>query len=209
MTHPRDDRFTSGRSEEPSPSGGKFSHENPASNLHRERPDYDARDNDIDPHDLRGGTNSAMHNIRQTSQDNKVNGARWILIVVGLIQIGFSIFAIIQSRKIVQNEARKFANQGILVDEDFATRVIQLLNGGFLLAGVMFVILGILVKWQPILCTLAGLILYLVANIVAVLLNGPETMLQGLYIKIIVIFSLISALKAAFDYHREKQLYTQ
>jgi hypothetical protein len=80
--------------------------------------------------------------------------------------------------------------------------VVQLIQAVPVGLGVIFIILGVMVKSYPVPMTITGLVLYVLANAIFGLLD-PAMLLQGVIIKIIVVVALIKAVQAALAYQRE------
>ena len=76
--------------------------------------------------------------------------------------------------------------------------------GGALALGVAFVVFGIIVKLFPVPITILSLVLYILSALVFAALN-PMSLLAGLLMKVIIIVALSKAIKAAFEYEREKR----
>jgi hypothetical protein len=70
-----------------------------------------------------------------------------------------------------------------------------------ILEGVAFIVLGLLVYRYPVPATLLGLILYVADKVVCGVIN-PESIPQGLLVKIIVIVLLVIAVRTAFSYQK-------
>ena len=70
----------------------------------------------------------------------------------------------------------------------------------------MFIGLGLAVYKIPVVATVLGLILYIGANIVFVVLTGnPLVLAQGIVVKILIIIGLFKAVQSAVAYQREQQ----
>ena len=80
-------------------------------------------------------------------------------------------------------------------------RVSQLVMGGAMALGVVFIVLGFLVKSYPVPSTVLGLVLYVGAAAVFGYLD-PATLGQGIIIKIIIIVALAKSVQAAITYQR-------
>jgi len=70
----------------------------------------------------------------------------------------------------------------------------------------VFIGLGLAVYKIPVVATVLGLILYIGANIVFVVLTGnPLVLAQGIVVKILIIIGLFKAVQSAVAYQREQQ----
>ena len=70
--------------------------------------------------------------------------------------------------------------------------------------GVIFIVMGLLVKQYPVPLTIAGLALYVGSALVFAALD-PMTLLQGIIIKIFIVIGLVKAVQAALAYERERK----
>ena len=80
--------------------------------------------------------------------------------------------------------------------------VVQLIYGASIALGVVFIVLGLLVKQFPVPTTVLGLILYIGANAGYAFLN-PASLMGGIIIKVIIVVGLIRAVQAAIAYQKE------
>jgi hypothetical protein len=165
------------------------------------------------------GDNKSLGNLAQESRKKQLKTARWILIVLGLLQIGLSLFFILNARNLVRQQFDKevaaLRGQGLQIDEvelkkleDEATGQTQLLNIGGLIGGISFIALGALVFQYPVVCTVTGLVLYIglvaVFGFITYLSEGdPSVFFKGFIIKILIIVGLFKAIQAALEYQKE------
>jgi hypothetical protein len=77
-----------------------------------------------------------------------------------------------------------------------------LLYGGPALLGMLFFIFGLFVQKYPIPITITSLVLYVLATLIFALIN-PLTITGGIIFKVIIVFALVRAIKAAFAYDSE------
>jgi uncharacterized protein involved in exopolysaccharide biosynthesis len=96
-----------------------------------------------------------MRNLAQEARKKQLKTARWILIVVGILQLLMGSFFVFNARSLVkaqfEKEIQGLRAQGMVVDEeklqeleDSATKATQLLNLGGVLGGICFIFLGLL-----------------------------------------------------------------
>src|SRR5262249_22933761 len=127
-----------------------------------------------------------------------LNKARWILIVVGVLTIGLNVFLLATLK-----EQLRGAPQPIF-DQLYALNT--MMAGVGIALGVVFIILGILVKTLPVACTVTGLVLYIVGNIVFMVLSGdPKMLFQGAIVKVFIVVALAKSVQAAIAYQKETQ----
>ncbi len=138
----------------------------------------------------------------------------WILIGVGILTVlvNLAFFAMIESQvdEEIKQQVNKLHKQGQQEDPasvaEFRSKVIkiaQLFQGGAIALGVVFIILGIMVKKYPVSCTIIGMVLY-IGSIAIFGYLDPETLAKGLLIKIIVVVVLAKSIQAAVAYQREQ-----
>ena len=108
------------------------------------------------------------------------------------------------------NEIQMAIKQNQIAPEDVeafrqeATISGYLIYGLPVLLGCVFVIFGSIIKQFPVPITITSLALYVLATVAFGLL-APETLVQGFIVKIIFIFALIRAIKAARAYRDHTQ----
>jgi hypothetical protein len=155
---------------------------------------------------------STLGSLAQSAQQKQLNTARWILIGVGILTVlvNLAFFALIESQvdDLIKQQVNSLHQQGLQEDPvllaKYRTRVIQiaqLLQGGAAAIGVVFIILGLMVKKYPVPSTIIGLVLYIGGNALFGYMD-PETLAKGWLIKIIVVVVLIKSIKAAIAYKR-------
>ncbi|MGA2798829.1 MAG: hypothetical protein ABSE63_14715 [Thermoguttaceae bacterium] len=159
---------------------------------------------------------SSLGSLSQAARHKQLNTARGILIVVGILTVLFNLafFALIESQ--VNDEIKKQVNElhkkGLQEDpasvaafQSKMIRIAQLFQGGAVALGVVFIILGCLVKKYPVSSTITGMVLYIGSNALFGYLD-PETLARGLIIKIIIVFVLAKSIQAAIAYQREQTI---
>lgn len=167
------------------------------------------------------GSQSGMRNLAQEARKQQLRKARWILIVLGVLQLIAGLFFVLGARAMVKAQFEKelapLKAQGQIVDEqklqeleDSATKATQLLNLGGILGGISFIFLGLLVYRFPIACTVTGLLLYigLFAGFAFISFMGDgdgSVFVRGWLIRLLVIVGLFKAIQAALAYEKEKK----
>jgi hypothetical protein len=157
---------------------------------------------------------SSLGSLSQAARHKQLNTARGILIVVGILTVLINVasFAIINSQvdDIIKNQVNELHKKGMQEDPASVTayrsqviRISQLFAGGAVALGVVFIILGCLVKKYPIPSTVIGMVLYIGSNALFGYLD-PETLVKGLIIKIIIVVVLAKSIQAAIAYQRDQ-----
>jgi len=165
------------------------------------------------------GSQSGMSNLAQEARKKQLRTARWILVVVGVLQLIAGLFFIFNARSLVQAQLEKeiqtLRAQGMVVDQeelqelvDSTTRATQLLNLGGVLGGICLVFLGLLVYRFPVACTITGLLLYIgmFATFAFISFMGDgdgSVFVRGWLIRILIIVALFKAIQAALAYEKE------
>jgi len=156
--------------------------------------------------------NPQFKSLSQSVRQKSVGQARGILIVVGMLTLlvnGFMLFN--AEHEIDQELEKEVAKVGGWQNVDRAAveqirtsgvRVVRVIYGGAALLGAVFIVLGMLVKKYPVPATVLGLLFYIGGTAVFAAI-APETLFQGLIIKIIIVVGLFKSMQAAFAYQRE------
>jgi hypothetical protein len=142
-----------------------------------------------------------LGSLSQAARGNELKQAQRILFVIGALTIavnGFLLFNLPKEiqQAITQNQIAPSDVEGFRQE---ATIMGYLFYGLPALLGVLFVIFGLIIKQFPVPITIASLVLYILATSAFGFLS-PPTLLQGFLIKIIIIFGLFRAIKAARAY---------
>jgi hypothetical protein len=143
--------------------------------------------------------------LAQSARLKHLNSARWTLIVIGVLTVLLNGYLLISARDHLVGELRKQnINMANVNREEFEHVLMRLrfVDGVAITIGAIFIVLGLLVKVYPVPITITALALYVVATLGFGVL-APETLAQGLIIKIIVILALVKAIQAAFAYQRD------
>lgn len=162
---------------------------------------------------LRSGSadGGGLGSLAQQSRGQNLKWARWIMIFVGVVTIGVNVVGAITLRDQVDAALRKAGAPAInnlpppqRAEVEKAMNLGYVLSYVFIALGVVFIVLGIMVYQFPVQCTIAGLVLYILANIVGALID-PSTIAAGLIVKIAIIVALVKAIQAAQAYVKEQQ----
>ena len=158
---------------------------------------------------------SGLGSLAQSSRLDALKPARWILIIVGILVVGFHAFALSNAEKevdqAIRDEVRKLG-PGFVVDQAKARVIkkqligqVRLIYGAHVFAGIVMIMCGILVFKMPVPATLTGLIIYLaIQGFSAIVIPGSIT--KGIILKIFIIIGLVKAVQAAFAYSKEQNL---
>jgi len=157
-----------------------------------------------------------LGSLAQSARSKNLKSARWILIVVGLLNLGFNLFIFFMIPNLavqqVEEERKKLAPGMVLdparLEQEKQTfiRTNQLNAGGFIALGAALIVLGIAVYQIPVAATVLGLILYIGGSIITVAMTGDASMLwRGILIRILIIIGLFKAVQSAIAYEREKK----
>jgi hypothetical protein len=142
--------------------------------------------------------------LAQSARDKQLNQARWLLIVVGLLTMALNGYLAATARTQLEQEVRK---QGIVIGRaeefDHAVRLVTMIGIVAALLGALFVVFGLIIKLYPVPVTVLSLVLYVGATLVFAAIN-PQTLVAWLIFKIIIVVVLISAIKAAIAYEKER-----
>lgn len=155
-----------------------------------------------------------LGSLAQSARSKNLSTARWVLIIVGVLTCGVNLLMLVN----VANEAdraieaeRVKAGPGAFIDpvkgkevKETIIRFGQLLYGGSIVLGLVFIGLGLAVYQIPVAATVLGLILYIGGNLAFAALD-PSNLARGLIVKIIIIVALVKAVQAAVAYERERR----
>lgn len=159
---------------------------------------------------LAGGGESGLSSLAQSAREKQINTARAILFIIGALTIVANIIFLFVAQGQIDDLIRKAGADPRNVPPQMQLQVsaIRLLNycisGGFALMGVVFIVLGALVRKYPVPCTITSLVLYIAGGIVTALID-PTSIGAGWLLKIIIIVALVKAIQAALASEREKR----
>lgn len=137
---------------------------------------------------------SSLGSLGQSARKKKLNQVRWILIGIGALTILLNILDIAQIPDLTR--------QGRLTAS--LAQLCYVVDGAFVVVGVVFVMLGLLVHSHPVPVTILALVLYIGSYFIAGLLF-PVLFLQGIIIKIIIVVVLGKAIQTGIAYQKEEQ----
>lgn len=160
-----------------------------------------------------------LGSLAQSARKTSLGSARGIMIFIGIFQILGNIAFILLTEKMVIDAVQKEVgqqNMGLPEVQDHikqATLMAQVIQGGFVCVGVLFLILAALIYKAPVVCTTMGLVLVLVAWAVPVALTAiggdleeaGRFLVNGIIIKIIIILALVRAIQSAVAYQNEQK----
>lgn len=170
--------------------------------------------------DSAAGSDS-LGSLAQSARTKQLKVARWILIVLGILQTAYGGYFVMNAEKLVKEkfaqEMQMLRMQGMVFDQkkvqelqQAAIKQTTLMNTGGVLVGISFIILGILVFRYPVMSTVTSLILYI--GLFAVFAfwlymdSGEVThIFQGWLIRIVIIVSLVKAIQAAIAYEKDRE----
>lgn len=134
----------------------------------------------------------SLGSLAQKARTNHLKSARGILIFVGVLTMIVNLVVLSFLDTLIQKEAPGASPEEMQAIKDVA----YVIQGGFVLLGAVFVVLGLLVYRYPVVTTVLGLVLYVAGAV----LSG----LQGIVLKIVIIYFLFRAVQAAFAYQKER-----
>lgn len=134
----------------------------------------------------------SLGSLAQKARTNHLKSARGILIFVGVLTMIVNLAVLFFLDAMIQKEFPDASPEEIQAIKD----VTYIIQGGFVLLGAVFVVLGLLVYRYPVVTTVLGLVLYVAGAV----LSG----FQGIVLKIIIIYFLFRAVQAAFAYQKER-----
>jgi len=144
---------------------------------------------------------SGLSNLGQAARLKKIHSARNLLIVVGILQIGFSI---LELTVLLPNQIAEIRRQPGMVVDEAAVNLLRMVIMGFVGAGIAFVVMGLVVKQYPLPISISAMIVFIGIILVSAAIN-PATLAQGWILKIIFISCIVSAIKAASAYQNFKE----
>ena len=133
---------------------------------------------------------------------------------IGVLTVVVNLFFVLaaesQVKEAIDKQVQEGRRKGLVFDQKkladiqaHAVTLTKLINGGAVALGVLFIVFGLIVDKYPVPITITGLVLYVGAAAVFGLIS-PETLVQGIVIKIIIIAALAKSIQSALAYEREK-----
>jgi hypothetical protein len=153
-----------------------------------------------------------LGSLAQSARGTSLNRARGILIAIGVLQLLAGIFMFFnvknEARQAIEAERQKL-QPGMVIDpeaakeaEETIIRVGQVVYGGTIVLGFVFIVLGVVVYKAPVACTVTGLILYVAANAIFAVFD-PVSLLRGIIVKVIIVVGMVKSIQAAMAYEHE------
>ncbi len=164
-----------------------------------------------------------LGSLAQKARGKQLNQARWILIVIGILTILGNFADLAAARSTIHNSIEqaiaKAGGRGrVAIDqariqqiEEQALQVAYLIDGAFVAMGILFVILGALIRRFPVPATVIALVLYILATVAnfGILFyyqgeGAAPAMGTAVIIRIVIIAALVKGVQAALAYERER-----
>lgn len=149
-----------------------------------------------------------LQHLGQQERIKSLKMARGILIFVGDVTLALNGFFLANADKEVDDEVRKVSQGGsFIVDEVEVEKVrkqVKFMYGAGAVLGAIFIVLGVMVMSYPVPCTVSGLVLYIGAAAGFAMIS-PESLLQGIIIKILIVVGLVKSVQAAIAYQRQER----
>jgi hypothetical protein len=156
---------------------------------------------------------SGSSSLAQSARLKQLNTARVILILVGLLTIGVNLFQYFAVERLVNAQIDKEVNdvrrQGMDVDQAKVEELrasaigsVKLFAIGLVGVGLVFLVGAALIKLYPVPVTIISLVLYVGCAVIFGVMD-PETIAQGILIKILIVVGLVKAVSAALAYQKE------
>ena len=155
-------------------------------------------------------TGGGLSSLAQSAREKQINSARVTLFIIGGLTIVLNIVWAFMGPSQFDAELRKAGlNPQNLAPEHqafirFALMMHYAVCAGFALMGVVFIVLGVLVRKYPVPCTIAGLALFLLGNLIQFAIY-PASLAANWIFKIIIVVLLVKAIQAALAAEREKR----
>jgi len=154
-----------------------------------------------------------LGSLAQAARAKHLKTLRIVLVLVGLLYVGFSIFMLAtlkeQVNRIIQAEVAKggagFRPDPVAVREaeEYLIRINTLMQAGQLALGVLYLVFAFLVGAYPLPIAIISLVLFVAANAIFIVIE-PSNIYRGLILKAIVLIAMVKALQAALAYQKER-----
>ncbi len=157
-----------------------------------------------------GGLGSSL---AQSARMKQIKSARLILLLVGGLHlvIGGILFGLSPTiaKSAIDDEIKASQRQGMVVDpakvaeaQLLQERGIRLVSALILGVGALFTAFGFIVKMFPVPVTVTSLVIYVGLQIAGAIAS-PESLVQGWWLKLIIVIGLAKAVQAAIAYQKE------
>jgi hypothetical protein len=155
---------------------------------------------------LSTATSKPLGSLAQAARGNELKQAQRILIVIGALTAAVNGYSLYNLPREIQQaiQLNQIPPANIQEFREAVTTMGYLIYGGAAALGVLFVIFGLIIHQFPVAITITSLVLYVLATAIFGLLS-PTTLAAGLIIKVIIIFALFRAIKAARAYEGHTQ----
>ena len=155
---------------------------------------------------------SSLGSLAQSARAKQLRTARNIMIIVGVLTMGFNGLlysnAHNEVEKVVQKQIKALHDRGLIESQASVaqyrhriTLFCRIIYGSALAVGAVFIGLGIMVYRFPVPATVLGLVLYIGGAAIFGFLS-PATLVQVAIFKIIVIVALVKSIHTAISYQR-------
>jgi predicted PurR-regulated permease PerM len=162
-----------------------------------------------------GNMTDDLGSLAQSARTKQLKTARGILYFVGILTMVVNGALFIFADKFVDWQIEKelaparaqhqMINQQIVQQiRDRAIRSVELGCGIAFLIGIVFIICAVMVYTYPVASTVTSLVLYLGAAAGYGVID-PTTLLQGWWVKILIVVGLFKAVQAALAYESERK----
>ncbi|MEN6459227.1 MAG: hypothetical protein ABFC63_09880 [Thermoguttaceae bacterium] len=153
-----------------------------------------------------------LGSLAQSARKKQLKTARIILIIVGILTVAGNGLMLgnvnNEVDRTIQKQVDALRAQGQQADgasvaefRDRNIRYCRIIYGSALVFGVVFIALGIAVYTYPVPCTVLALVLYVGAAAIYGFLS-PETLKNGMLVKIVIIIALAKSVQAAVAYRK-------
>jgi hypothetical protein len=155
-----------------------------------------------------------LGSLAQSARSRQLKSARGILLFIGVLTVvvagGMISLARSQVDNVIKTELDKIRAPGVTINAEKveqwrskALRSTYLMHGVSLALGVVFIVLGILVRKYPVPITITALVLYVGAGAIFGLID-PKSLAAGVVVKVIIILALVKSIQSALAYEREQ-----
>lgn len=156
-----------------------------------------------------------LGSLAQSARVKQLRTARGILFFVGILMVAINAFVMFNAESIVDSQFKKemdrLRGQGMVFDQGkvqelkkTAVQTVKLFAGVTVALGGVFIVFGFMIYQYPVPITITSLVLFIGKEAVFGMID-PMTLVQGWLIKIVIVVCLISAIKAAIAYEKERQ----
>lgn len=137
--------------------------------------------------------------------EKALNSAKWTLVIIGLLTIALNVFRLFGVESEMAAVLAEEPPEAGVDPEIYRTFLLVFgygIYGCAAILGLVFVALGLMVRWFPLFCTITSLILYVLATVLFGLLD-PSSLAQGIIFKVFVVIALFSAVRTILTARKE------